>query len=117
MILIALVLSAAQPAPAASADPGEAIRTTAIAYSNCIKAKVGAAPKSGTPESAADSVLAACAAEDRRLRAAVDAQLAVVPEAQRAEARKQVDEGLAEGRASIVDAIRQSRAAPTAPAN
>jgi len=113
MILVALMLSVAHAAPA---DPGAAIRTSAIAYSNCIKAKVGAAPKSGTPESAADTVLAACAAEDTKLRAAVDAQLAVVPAAQRAEARKQVDEGLAEGRASIVDAIRQSRASPATPA-
>lgn len=115
-VLALFAAQAATPPANATADPGAAIRTAAIAFSTCVRTKIAAVPASLTPEQGADGVLAACKAEQAALEGAAGAQIALAPPDAQAAARQQLTDGMAQARTGIAKGIVQMRAAQSAPA-
>lgn len=110
IIVLAAVLAATQSAGGADAAPPEnPIKVAAMSFADCVRGKVPAVSPDVTPEAGADSVIAACGAEEAKLRAAVDATVATAPAEKQAEARKAYADGMAQGRAGIIEGIKGMR--------
>ncbi len=108
------------PAPAAPAGPPpeamSAIQTAAAAFGQCVQAGVQGVPASVTPEAGATTVIAGCATQKQAVEQAVRALLATLPAEQRAAGEAQLASQLGSLPTQVADGIRQSRAAPAAPA-
>lgn len=123
VLLLAASSTAAQPPAAAPPAPQPAptgpqadLQRAAMAFGQCVSAGIHNVSASTTPEAGATAVLAGCTAQRGALAQSVDAMIATAPEAQRAGAHAQFESQMAQAPAQIADAIRQSRAAPAAPA-
>ncbi|GLR47467.1 hypothetical protein [Sphingomonas astaxanthinifaciens] len=104
MLILFLAASLAQSAPA------EPIANAARAFSGCIRGKLATAPAELSPEAAADALIGQCGAEKAGLDAAFASILEKVPDAEKAAAQKEYDDGIAEGRQGVIDAITTLRA-------
>lgn len=102
------------PPPAVSPDQKAAIQRTAMAFGQCISAGIQSLSATVTPEAGATAVLGGCAAQRGELIQSVEAMIATMPEAQRAEAHAQLETQMGQAGAQIAGAIRQRRAAPPA---
>jgi hypothetical protein len=107
-VLTLLLAALVQAAPAA--DPEPPIAVAARAFSGCIRGKLATAPAELSPEAAADALIGQCGTEKAGLDAAFATILEKVPEAERPAAQKEYDDGIAEGRQGVIDAITKLRA-------
>lgn len=112
---------AAGPAPQPVPNPAQIaaqadIQRTATAFGQCVSAGIQNVSASVTPEAGAAAVLGGCAAQRGALNQSAEALIAIVPADQRAAAHAQFDSQMGQVQTRIAEAIRQHRAAPTAPA-
>jgi hypothetical protein len=104
------------PPPAVSPEQQAAIQRTAMAFGQCISTGMQTVSPTVTPEAGAAALLGGCATQRAALIQSVEAMIATMPEAQRAEAHAQLQTQMGQAEAQIAAGIRQRRAAPPAPA-
>jgi hypothetical protein len=107
LLLGAALLQAAPPATAPAEEPP--VTRLTRAFTSCLREKLPAVPATLSPEAGADHLIKECEAERAALAAHLDEVIARVPQAEQAAARAEVEAGLAEGRAGIVQAIVRQR--------
>ena len=123
MLLLTAMPAAAQP-PAAASPPQPAlspelqaaIQRTATAFGECISTGIQIASPSATPEAAAAAIMAGCAPQRAELTQSVEAAFATMPAAERAQAHTEFETQMGQAATEIAAAIRQQRAAASAPA-
>jgi hypothetical protein len=122
ILLLAALPAAAQPPAAAPAPqaaltgPQADVQRTAMAFGQCVSGALQNLSASVAPEAGAAGVLSGCAAQRAELARSVDAMIATMPEAQRAQAHAQFETDMGQVQPQIADAIRQHRAAGATPA-
>ena len=117
ILFLAALPAVAQPPAAGSNEPAPtgpeaAIQQAAMAFGQCVSAGIQNVPTSQAAEAGAAVVLSGCSAQRAALATSVEAMIATMPEAQRAQAHAQFESQMRQATGQVAGAIILRRAAP-----